>query len=65
MHVFAAVFYLVVKKENLIGAMISGRKHLVQVPTGERLDPRPSTRAIILLALSAALVWLGINVWTL
>ncbi|MEG3617525.1 cytochrome b/b6 domain-containing protein [Magnetovibrio sp. PR-2] len=64
-HVLAALFYLVVKKENLIGAMFSGRKVNTHVPPGERLKPESRLRAIFLLAFSGALVWLSVNVWTL
>lgn len=64
-HVLAALFYLVVKKENLIVAMLTGKKPSTIVPEGETLSAKPLLRALILLMVSAGLVWLGVNVWTL
>jgi cytochrome b len=61
LHVLAAVLYLVVKKQNLIGAMVTGRKkHGDVVPPGA---PAPTLRfasnilAAACLAVSAAVVY--------
>jgi cytochrome b len=61
LHVLAAVFYLLVKRQNLIGAMITGRKKRKDVvPPG---SPAPSLRfannvlAAACLAVSAAIVY--------
>ena len=64
-HILAATFYWVVKKENLIRAMLTGRKPAAEVPPGETLAAKPLILAAVLLGLSAALVWLGVNIWTL
>lgn len=58
-HVAAAVFYLLYKRENLIGAMITGRKTL---PPGVAGRPRTTASlwlAVVLLGLCAgAVYWL-------
>lgn len=58
LHVSAALFYLAVKRENLIRAMITGSKLLpagAQAPTpGDFVNP---LRAALVLALAAAAVW--------
>ena len=64
LHVAAAVFYLVVKKENLIKAMINGKKDRADVPDGARLQARSPVLALVCLLLSAGLVWVGVNIWT-
>jgi cytochrome b len=59
-HVAAALFYLIVKRQNLIGAMITGRDH---VEGAETLRFRPLWLALLILAITggavgAALTWL-------
>ncbi|NVJ93422.1 MAG: cytochrome b/b6 domain-containing protein [Methylocystaceae bacterium] len=63
LHVAAAFFYLFVKKENLISAMVTGRKDRSLVPDHAALEKTPAFFAVVLLALSAAIVWLGVNIW--
>ena len=59
LHIAAALFYLIVKHENLIGAMITGAK---KWPT-----PHPALRftpawvAVPVLAVAAALVWAAVT----
>jgi hypothetical protein len=61
LHVAAALFYLLAKRENLIRPMFSGRK---QPPAGEPLLPaREGSLALaaVLLALCAGGVWLMVH----
>jgi cytochrome b len=60
-HVVAVLSYLAVLKDNLVVAMASGRKRL---PSGvARADDATASgaRAIVLLALCAALIWWTVN----
>jgi cytochrome b len=60
-HIVAVLSYLVVLKDNLVGAMASGRKRL-PVAIGRPDDAAASsTRAAVLLALCAAVVWWTVN----
>lgn len=59
-HIAAALFYLIVKRQNLIGAMITGRAN---VEGAETLRFRPLWLAVLILAITggvvgAALKWL-------
>lgn len=58
-HVAAALFYLVVKRENLIGAMITGRKWWPAPLPSLRMSP--TWLAVPALAIAAALVWAAVN----
>jgi hypothetical protein len=54
-HVLAILFYLVVKRDNLVGPMITGRKRIA-----EDIQPpamAPFTRALIGIAISVFLSW--------
>ena len=61
LHVLAAVTYLVFKRQNLIGAMITGRKPLDEVvPPGTPAPPlmfAPGRLAVSLLIAAAAIVY--------
>ena len=58
-HVLAVLFHLVIKKENLIRAMFTGRKPRNQVNSSlEIQSSRLWLAALLLLALCAALTWL-------
>jgi cytochrome b len=60
MHVVAALFYRHVRGEDLIAAMISGKKPLREMPVGAELKFVPHRWALLCLALAAALVvWLA------
>ncbi|WP_135077749.1 cytochrome b/b6 domain-containing protein [Terasakiella sp. SH-1] len=63
LHVSAALFYLIFKKENLIRAMVTGNKDAEIVPEGQELKQQSSFKALILLACSAGTVWLALNIW--
>lgn len=56
-HVAAAFYYLLFKRENLIRPMVTGLKDENQVPPGTKLSFVNPLFAVILLAASAALVW--------
>lgn len=55
-HVLAVLAYLIVKRDNLIGAMFSGRKRLDLAPGAEPKMASPLL-ALILLAVSALIVY--------
>lgn len=55
LHLIAILFYLLVKRENLIGAMFTGRKYVETVPAP--MERRAGTlRAVVVLLLVAAAV---------
>jgi cytochrome b len=54
-HILAALYYLVVRKQNLIGAMFTGKRHLDGSHAG--LIPASMVRLIIGIVLAAALTW--------
>jgi cytochrome b len=54
-HVLAALYYLVVRKQNLIGAMFTGKRRLDGAPAG--LVPASVVRLIVGILLAAALTW--------
>lgn len=55
-HVVAVGFYVFVKGENLVKAMISGNKHRAYVPSDAKLRFTHPWIALLLLALSAGVV---------
>lgn len=60
LHVFAAFFYLLVKKENLIRPMVTGLKERKFVPENVSLREVSPLIALMLLAVVAALLWFGV-----
>jgi cytochrome b len=61
LHVAAALYYLWVKRDNLIGAMFTGSKQVPQGETAEDLRGGPLWLAVVLLAACAAAVWLAVR----
>lgn len=57
LHIAAAFFYLIVKKDNLILPMISGRKRASDAGEDVQFVLRSSLLALLSLAVAAALVW--------
>ncbi|MBK8741570.1 MAG: cytochrome b/b6 domain-containing protein [Betaproteobacteria bacterium] len=57
LHICAALFYLVVKKDNLIGPMITGSKPVPDDHPAPSLTS-PARAAIVLAAVAAFVVWL-------
>jgi cytochrome b len=58
-HVAAALFYLWVKRDNLILPMFTGRKSADRVPAGEEIrSSRTAVAVAILVALGALLYWI-------
>ncbi|CDH46528.1 MAG: cytochrome b/b6 domain-containing protein [Candidatus Competibacteraceae bacterium] len=57
-HISAVLFYLLVKRENLIHPMLSGRKHL----SSEQIDAAPRMVSpwlgLVVLAVAGGVVWL-------
>jgi len=56
LHLVAVLYYLIGKKQNLIGAMISGKRALADERT-QPLRPASAVRLIIGIALAGALAW--------
>ena len=54
-HILAAVYYLVVRKQNLIGAMFTGKRKLDGAPAA--LVPASVVRLIVGILLAMALTW--------
>lgn len=60
LHLAAVTFYLVVKRANLIGPMITGRRALGPhtAPAPRPMAPAPVTRILLGIALGVLAVWL-------
>lgn len=56
LHVAAILFYLVVKRENLVGPMFTGRRPAP--PGAPAMVPAPRGRLLAALAIAAATIWL-------
>jgi hypothetical protein len=54
-HILAAFYYLAVRKQNLIGAMFTGKRNLDG--THAALVPASIARLIVGILLAAALTW--------
>ncbi len=57
MHVGAALFYLLVKKENLIGAMFTGKKILPSDEPAKQPRFANPWLALVILAIAGVIVW--------
>lgn len=57
LHIAAVLFYVILKKQNLIGAMMHGRREYSQPPQSP-IRFASATRAILGIALAAALTWM-------
>lgn len=63
LHVFAALFYLVVKRENLIGAMVTGTRKVPE-SLADRFAKISFASPILgvgILAVCGAVVWIGVT----
>jgi cytochrome b len=54
LHLLAITFYFVVKKQNLVGAMLHGKKHVAE---NDAITKSELVRAIIVIVIAAALVY--------
>ena len=54
LHLMAIAFYFLVKKENLVGSMVHGKK---QVPAHESISKSEVVKALIVIVISAGLVY--------
>jgi cytochrome b len=54
LHILAIAFYFLVKKQNLVGAMVHGKK---VVPPHEAITKSEIVKALIVIAIAAALVY--------
>ncbi|HEX4764960.1 MAG TPA: cytochrome b/b6 domain-containing protein [Lichenihabitans sp.] len=59
-HIAVNLFYQLIKKENLIGAMITGRKAASVYPDGRVAQRGSNAVALACLGVAAALVYLGV-----
>ncbi len=57
MHILAIAFYFLVKKQNLVGSMLHGKKPAQLVPEHEAITKSEIVKAVIVIAISAALVY--------
>jgi cytochrome b len=57
LHVLAIAFYFLVKKQNLIAAMFHGRKPASHVPPHEAITRSELVKAVVVIAISAGLVY--------
>jgi len=56
-HIVAILIYTLVLKQNLVGPMVHGRKPAAQVPEGEAIASSQMLRAILVIAISATIVY--------
>lgn len=61
LHLFAVTYYLLVKRENLVGPMVTGKRRWA----GEGAHPSiaSSRRALLLLLASVAIIWGVVYLW--
>ena len=57
LHIMAVAFYFLVKKQNLIGAMFHGKKLALYVPANEAITRSELVKALIVIVISAGLVY--------
>jgi cytochrome b len=57
LHLMAITFYFLVKKQNLVGAMLHGKKSADFVPADEAITKSQLVKAVIVILISAALVY--------
>jgi cytochrome b len=57
LHLAAIAFYLLVKKENLVLAMLTGRKHLPQSANEPALHTQKAWLALLILGCTSGAVW--------
>jgi cytochrome b len=61
LHVLAVLFYLRAKKQDLITPMVSGKKAAAVVPEEEAIASSQLLKALMVVAVSGALVWLMLD----
>jgi cytochrome b len=57
LHIMAIAFYFLVKKQNLVGAMLHGKKPAETVPEHEAITKSEIVKALIVIVISAGLVY--------
>jgi cytochrome b len=57
LHIIAIAFYFLVKKQNLVGAMFHGKKPAAHVPEHEAITKSELVKAVIVIVVSAGLVY--------
>ncbi len=63
LHILANLFYLVIKGENLILPMITGKKHVQQTENNQILYFASTYKAIFILILSSIFIYLLIKIF--
>jgi cytochrome b len=63
-HIAAILYYLAYKRENLVAAMFTGRKRLPRELRPAETGAESLGKALVLLAISAAIVWALVRKWT-
>jgi cytochrome b len=61
LHILAIAFYFLVKRENLVAAMFHGKKPATHVPEHEAITKSEIVKAIIVIVVSAGLVYWIVN----
>jgi cytochrome b len=57
LHILAILFYALVKKQNLVHAMVTGHKPALHVPEHEAITSSELVKALIVILVSAGAVW--------
>jgi cytochrome b len=57
LHIMAIAFYYLVKKQNLVGAMLHGKKPADFVPEHEAISRSEIVKAVVVVVISAGLVY--------
>lgn len=57
LHILAVALYAILKKQNLVRPMVTGKKSAAVVPEGEAIQGAGIVKTIIVIAISAALVY--------
>jgi cytochrome b len=57
LHIMAIAFYFLVKKQNLVAAMLHGRKLAAHVPEHEAITKSEIVKAVVVIVVSAGLIY--------
>ena len=57
LHIMAIAFYFLVKKQNLVGAMLHGKKLAAHVPDHEAITKSEIVKAVVVIVISAGLIY--------
>jgi hypothetical protein len=57
LHILAILFYALVKKQNLVHAMVTGHKPALPVPQHDEIKSSELVKPLIVILVSAGAVW--------